>query len=169
MPFARVLFVLLLTSVSCFARAQEPQPAGLFFSISLPDQSGKNVALAEYRGKPLIVNFWARWCIPCREEIPELRAVAQAQRAQGAKGLTVLGIGLENNVPNVQEFIKAYEMDYPLLFAQSQGIELMKTLGNSKAGLPFTVFIDRKGMIVGHKLGRISRSQLDAAVAVLLQ
>lgn len=162
----RLLFVLLLACCSLFARAQEPQSAGLFFSINLPDQSGKAVALSEYKGKPLIVNFWARWCIPCREEIPELRAVAQANRA---KGLTVLGIGLEDNVPNVQDFIKAYEMDYPLLFAQSQGIELMKALGNSKAGLPFTVFIDRKGMIVGHKLGRISRSQLDAAAAALLQ
>lgn len=162
----RLLLVLLLACCSLFARAQEPQSANLFFSISLPDQSGKAVPLSEYKGKPLIVNFWARWCIPCREEIPELRAVAQANRA---KGLTVLGIGLEDNVPNVQDFIKAYEMDYPLLFAQVQGIELMKTLGNSKAGLPFTVFIDRKGTIVGHKLGRISRSQLDAAAATLLK
>jgi thiol-disulfide isomerase/thioredoxin len=162
----RLLLCLLLIGFSLFARAQEPQPAGLFFSINLPDPSGKAVPLSEYKGKPLIVNFWARWCVPCRDEIPELRAVAQANRA---KGLTVLGIGLEDNVPHVQDFIKAYEMDYPLLFAQSQGIELMKTLGNSKAGLPFTVFIDRKGMIVGHKLGRISRSQLDAAAAALLQ
>jgi peroxiredoxin len=162
----RLLIGLLLVCCSLFVHAQEPPSAGPFFSVSLPDQSGKPVALAEFRGKPLIVNFWARWCLPCREEIPELRAVAQANRA---KGLTVLGIGLEDNVPNVQDFIKAYEIDYPLLFAQSQGIELMKTLGNHKAGLPFTVFIDRKGMIVGHKLGRISRSQLDAAANALLQ
>jgi peroxiredoxin len=161
-----IFFATLLLCFSLFAQAQEPQPAGPLFAISLPDRSGKPVALADYRGKPLIVNFWARWCLPCREEIPELRAIAQANRD---KGLTVLGIGLEDNAPNVQDFIRAYEMDYPLLFAQSQGIELMKTLGNNKAGLPFTVFIDRKGMIVGHKLGRISRSQLDAAAAALLQ
>jgi peroxiredoxin len=162
----RLLLILLLACCSLFARAQEPQPASALFSTSLPDQSGKSVALAAYKGKPLIVNFWARWCIPCREEIPELRTLAKEHRA---KGLTVLGIGLEDNAPNVQEFIKAYEMDYPLLFAQSQGMELMKALGNSKAGLPFTVFIDRKGMIVGHKLGRISRSQLDAAANALLE
>ncbi|MEW6514037.1 MAG: TlpA disulfide reductase family protein [Pseudomonadota bacterium] len=162
----RLLIALLFTCFGLVAHAQEPQSAGQFFSISLPDQSGRAVPLAEYKGKPLIVNFWARWCIPCREEIPELRAVAAAHRA---KGLTVLGIGLEDNVPNVQDFIKAYEMDYPLLFAQAQGIELMKTLGNTKAGLPFTVFIDHNGLIVGHKLGRISRSQLDAVAATLLQ
>jgi thiol-disulfide isomerase/thioredoxin len=161
----RRLIGLLLLCCSLFAYAQEPQSAAPFFSASLADQGGKAVPLSEYKGKPLIVNFWARWCIPCREEIPELRAVAQANRA---KGLTVLGIGLEDNAPNVQDFIKAYEMDYPLLFAQSQGIELMRALGNNKAGLPFTVFIDRKGMIAGHKLGRISRSQLDAAAAALL-
>jgi peroxiredoxin len=162
----RILLGLLLICCSLFAHAQEPQSTGLFFAVNLPDQSGKSIALADYRGKPLIVNFWARWCVPCRDEIPELREVA---KQYGAKGLTVLGIGLEDNIPNVQEFIKAYEMDYPLLFAQSQGIDLMKALGNTKAGLPFTVFIDRKGMIVGHKLGRISRSQLDAAAGALLQ
>jgi thiol-disulfide isomerase/thioredoxin len=162
----RLWLVLLLAGFSLLAQAQEPQPAGAFFSLSLPDPSGKPVALAEYKGKPLIVNFWARWCVPCRDEIPDVLAVAKANRA---KGLVVLGIGLEDNVPNVREFIKAYEMDYPLLFAQAQGLDLMKALGNSKAGLPFTVFIDRKGMIVGHKLGRISRSQLDAAVAALLE
>jgi len=159
----RFLLAALLVCCSLLARAQD---SAALFAASLPDLNNKTVALADFRGKPLIVNFWARWCVPCREEIPELRAVAQANRT---KGLTVLGIGLEDNVPNVQDFIKAYEMDYPLLFAQAQGIELMKALGNSKAGLPFTVFIDRKGMIVGHKLGRISRSQLDAAATALLQ
>lgn len=165
----RIYLAALLLCLSLFARAQEAQSAaqsaGLFFAISLPDRSGKPVALADYRGKPLIVNFWARWCMPCRDEIPELRAVAKQNRD---KGLTVLGIGIEDNIPNALDFVKAYEMDYPLLFAQEQGVELMKALGNTKAGLPFTVFIDRQGMIVGHKLGRISRSQLDAAAAALL-
>lgn len=157
---------MLLLCCSLWAHAQQPPSAAPLFSLSLPGPGGKPVALADYRGQPLIVNFWARWCIPCREEIPELRAVAQAHRA---RGLTVLGIGLEDNVANVQEFIKAYEIDYPLLFAQNEGPELMKALGNGKVGLPFTVFIDRNGMIVGHKLGRISRSQLDAAAATLLK
>jgi thiol-disulfide isomerase/thioredoxin len=159
----RFLLGTLFICCSLFAHAQD---SAALFAASLPDQNNQIVALAEFRGKPLIVNFWARWCVPCRDEIPELKAVAQQHRT---KGLTVIGIGLEDNVPNVQDFIKAYEMDYPLLFAQSQGIELMRALGNNKAGLPFTVFIDRKGMIVGHKLGRISRSQLDAAAATLLQ
>ncbi len=162
----RRLLGLLLVCCSLFAHAQEPQSAGLFFAVSLPDQSGKNVALADYRGKPLIVNFWARWCVPCREEIPELRDIAQKH---GAKGLTVIGIGLEDNVPNVQDFIKAYEMDYPLLFAQSQGIELMKALGNTKAGLPFTLAIDREGRILMRKLGKVSRTDLDIAAAALLK
>jgi peroxiredoxin len=92
--------------------------------------------------------------------------VAQQHRANG---LTVLGIGLEDNQPNVRDFIKAYEMDYPLLFAQAQGIELMKALGNQRAGLPFTLAIDREGRIVMRKLGKISRAELDAAATAALK
>ncbi len=162
----RLLVGLLLVCCSLFARAQDPQSAGLFFSVSLPDQSGKSVALADYRGKPLIVNFWARWCVPCREEIPELRDIA---KQHATKGLKVIGISLEDNAPNVQDFIKAYEMDYTLLFAQSQGIELMKALGNTKAGLPFTLAIDREGRILMRKLGMVSRNDLDIVAAALLK
>jgi peroxiredoxin len=159
----RFLLGTLLVCCSLFARAQDSAP---LFAASLPDQNNQIVALADFRGKPLIVNFWARWCPPCRDEIPELKAVAQNYRA---KGLTVIGIGLEDNLPNVQDFIKAYEMDYPLLFAQAQGIELMKALGNSRAGLPFTLAINREGRVVIHKLGKISRAELEAAAAAALK
>lgn len=159
----RFLLGVLFVCFSLFARAQDSAP---LFAASLPDQNNKTIALTEFRGKPLIINFWARWCPPCRDEIPELRAVAQSYRA---KGLTVIGIGLEDNLPNVQDFIKAYEMDYPLLFAQAQGIELMRALGNARAGLPFTLAIDREGRVVMHKLGKISRAELEAAAAAALK
>ncbi len=159
----RFLLGVLLICFSLFARAQDSAP---LFAASLPDLKNKTVALADFRGKPLIVNFWARWCPPCRDEIPELKAIANNYRA---KGLTVIGIGLEDNLPNVQDFIKAYEMDYPLLFAQAQGIELMKALGNTRAGLPFTLAIDREGRVVMQKLGQISRSELEAAATAALK
>jgi peroxiredoxin len=155
----QLLLGALLACCSLLVRAQDSAP---LFAASLADQHNQMVALADFRGKPLIVNFWARWCVPCREEIPELRAVAKDHRA---RGLTVIGIGLEENTPAVQDFIKAYEMDYRLLFAQSQGIELMKAIGNSRAGLPFTLAIDRQGQIVMHKLGKVSRAELEAAAA----
>jgi thiol-disulfide isomerase/thioredoxin len=160
----RLLAAALLLAVSLLAQAQ-PDSAALF-AASLPDRNNQTVALADLRGKPLIVNFWARWCLPCREEIPELKAIAQNWRPQG---LTVVGIGLEDNRPNVQDFIKAYEMDYPLFFAPAQGIELMMALGNNRAGLPFTLAINREGRVVMHKLGKISRAELEAAAAAALK
>lgn len=153
----------LLVLCSLLARAQDSAP---LFAASFPDLAQKTVALADYRGKPLIVNFWARWCAPCRDEIPELRAVWQANRA---KGLTVVGIGLEDNQPSVHDFVKAYEMDYPVLLAKAQGIELMKALGNARAGLPFTLAVDRQGKVVMHKLGKASRADIEAAAVAALK
>ncbi|MDO8958781.1 MAG: TlpA disulfide reductase family protein [Rhodocyclaceae bacterium] len=159
----RFLLGALLVCCSLFARAQNSAP---LFAASLPDQSNQTVALADFRGKPLIVNFWARWCAPCRDEIPELRSVARNHRA---KGLTVIGIGLEANLPNVQDFIKAYEMDYLLLFAPVEGISLMQALGNGRSGLPFTLAIDRNGRVVMHKLGKVNRADLEQAAAAALK
>ncbi|MEW6164752.1 MAG: TlpA disulfide reductase family protein [Pseudomonadota bacterium] len=152
--------------LACAALGAHAQDADALFAATLPGMAGRPVALAGYRGQPLIVNFWARWCGPCRDEIPELRAVAQARRADG---LTVLGIGLEDDQPNVRDFIKAYEMDYPVLFGRAGGIELMKALGNARAGLPFTLALDRRGKVVLHKLGKVSRAELEAAATAALK
>ena len=136
------------------------------FAASLTGTDGKPVALEQYRGKPLIVNFWARWCGPCRVEIPEL---AKAHDKYGKQGLVVLGIGLEDEPEPVRDFMKAYEMHYPVLLAKDKGIWLMQALGNSRAGLPFTVAIDRKGEIVVRKLGVMKAADIDAAAAAVLR
>ena len=132
----------------------------VLFAARLVSSEDKPVALEAWRGKPLIVNFWARWCAPCRVEIPEL---IKTQEKYRKRGLTVIGIGLEDNAESVRDFMKAYEMDYTVLLAMNGGIELMQSLGNTRAGLPFTVAIDRRGEIVATKLGAMSRSELDAA------
>ena len=159
----RRLLGALLLLCGLLARAEDGAP---LYAASFPDLAQKTVALADYRGKPLIVNFWARWCAPCRDEIPELRAVWHANRT---KGLTVIGIGLEDNQPSVHDFVKAYEMDYPVLLAKAQGIELMKALGNARAGLPFTIALDRHGKVVMLKLGKANRADLEAAAAAALR
>lgn len=159
----RFLLGLLLVVVAFVARAQDSAP---LFAASLSDIDSRPVALADFRGQPLIVNFWARWCGPCRDEIPELIAVSQANQA---KGLKVIGIGLENNSDNVKDFVKAYEMSYILLFAPVEGISLMRALGNGRAGLPFTLAIDRGGRVVMHKLGQVTRADLDKAAAAVLK
>lgn len=136
------------------------------FAAKLVSSEEKPVALEVFRGKPLIVNFWARWCAPCRVEIPEL---IKTQEKYGKRGLTVIGIGLEDKAESVRDFMKAYEMSYTVLLAKTDGIELMQALGNSRAGLPFTVAIGRGGSIVASKLGAMNRAELDAAAEAALK
>jgi len=162
-PMRRFLLLCLLAFPALCARAQDSAP---LFDAALRDIDNRRVAIADFRGQPLIVNFWARWCAPCRVEIPELAALA---KTHGPQGLKVIGIGLEDNTPTVKDFIRAYDMDYLLLFAPVEGLSLMRALGNPRAGLPFTLAIDRQGRIVMHKLGQASRADLEAAAAAALK
>jgi thiol-disulfide isomerase/thioredoxin len=131
----------------------------------LNDLDDKPVALERYRGKSLIVNFWARWCGPCRVEIPELIAIRRANKGK----LEVLGIGIEDKADAAKEFAKAYEMDYPVFVAREKGIPLMQALGNTKGGLPFTIVIDRNGQVVQKKMGIMKKADLDAAAELALK
>jgi peroxiredoxin len=159
------LLSLLLFAGQTLAQADMPASEPLF-AATLRDLDDKPAALANWRGKPLVVNFWARWCGPCRVEIPELNKARAKYKARGAE---VLGIGLEDKPEAVREFAKAYEMDYPVLLAKEQGIPLMQALGNTKAGLPFTLAIDRHGKVVYKKLGGMSGADVDAAFAAALK
>ena len=141
-----------------------PSSAPLF-AATLNDLDEKPVALERYRGKPLIVNFWARWCGPCRVEIPELIAIRRANKGK----LEVLGIGIEDKADAAKEFAKAYEMDYPVFVAREKGIPLMQALGNTKGGLPFTIVIDRNGQVVQKKMGIMKKADLDAAAELALK
>ncbi|MCK6423761.1 MAG: TlpA family protein disulfide reductase [Burkholderiaceae bacterium] len=110
-------------------------------------------------GRPVIVNFWARWCAPCRVEIPELVALHQRRTP-----VAVVGIALENDAAPLRDFLRAYEVDYPVVLARGGGLDLMRALGNTRAGLPFTVALGRSGQRVASRLGLLSRAQLEAAV-----
>jgi thiol-disulfide isomerase/thioredoxin len=159
----RVLFALALLFGTRLALAQS---ADALFAATLTGLDDQPVALAQWRGKPLVVNFWARWCGPCRTEIPELIKLRQQYRA---KGLEVLGIAIEDKVESVRDFAKAYEMDYPILLAKDKGLPLMQALGNVKMGLPFTVAVDRQGKLVVVKLGGIKADELVAAAEAALK
>lgn len=157
----RFLAVALLLAGTAQAAGSDP-----LFAAKLVASDDKPYAIEALRGKPLIVNFWARWCAPCRVEIPEL---AKTQEKYARRGLTVVGIGLEDKAESVRDFMKAYDMNYTVLLAKLGGIELMQALGNSRAGLPFTVAIGPKGNIVASKLGAMNRAELDAAAEAALK
>lgn len=144
---------------------QSRSGAAELLGASFPDTTGKSRRLLEWRGKALIVNFWASWCAPCREEIPLLNA---AQQQLGFRGLQVVGIAVDTAV-NVGEFTKITTFSYPVLIADAAGIDLMRDLGNRAGGLPFNVLVDRQGRLVAHKLGAYSASELQAALGALLR
>ncbi len=130
-----------------------------------PDLSGRMRPLLEWQGRGLVCNFWATWCAPCREEIPLLNA---AQKKYAANNLQVVGIAVDN-AANVREFIKSTDIHYPVLLAGADAIALMRDLGNTAGGLPYTVLLDARGRLAGRKLGAFSARDLDAAVVGLLR
>ncbi len=134
-------------------------PSALF-AATLYDLKNQPVKFATYKGKPMIVNFWARWCPPCRVEIPEL--VAMQQRHSGVE---IFGINLESDPAPVADFGRAYDINYPVLLTREAGIPLLRALGNAKAGLPFTLVLNRHGQVVASRTGVMTRKQLEEAVA----
>lgn len=121
---------------------------------SLPDSNNQTHNFSEWRGKTLLVNFWATWCPPCVAEMPELVAL-QAEMAD--KNLQIIGIGIDSP-SNIQEFAAKYKITYPLLMAGMNGTELARQFGNAGGGLPFTVLISADGEVKKTYLGRLDIS-----------
>jgi thiol-disulfide isomerase/thioredoxin len=152
---------LLLQVLTTLASAQVDS----LYAARLTDLEGKPASLERLRGQPMIVNFWARWCAPCRGEIPELARLDERLRN---RGLVVVGIALEDNLPNAREFAAAYDMRYASFAASGDGIALMRALGNGKAVVPYTLVVDRGGGIVASKAGPMTREELERHAARVL-
>lgn len=161
----KIIASLLLAALSGLATAAGTALPESFFATSLNDPTDKPIALERYRGKAMVINFWARWCAPCRQEIPELIKFANTHKGR----IEVLGIGIEDKAEPVREFAKNNAIGYPLFVAGDKGIPLMQNLGNSVGGLPFTLFVDRNGQIVEKKMGMIKKADLEAIAPQLLK
>ena len=103
-----------------------------------------------------MVNFWATWCAPCRKEIPGLISV---QRENAANGAQVVGIAVDQ-ADNVQAFAKELGINYPVLIAGMDGVDLVRKVGNPTGALPFTIVLDRSGKVVMTHLGLVSEQEL---------
>jgi thiol-disulfide isomerase/thioredoxin len=124
-------------------------------SQSLPDSTGTVQPLSKWKGKALLVNFWAPWCAPCVEEMPELTAL----QIKLAPDVQILGIGIDS-AANIAEFAAKYKIAYPLYVAGIEGTELIRKFGNQAGGLPFTVLIDQNGKIKKTYLGRLKMAEI---------
>lgn len=141
----------------------ETPAVAAFFSQQLPDAEGKQHALAQWAGRPLLVNFWAPWCPPCVEEMPALSAL---QVELTPKNIQILGIGIDSP-DNIRAFAAKYKINYPLYVAGLTGTDMSRQLGNPNGGLPFTILIGKNGEVVKTYLGRIKIEQLRSDIAAL--
>ena len=144
--------------------APDPAAAAALAALTLPDPAGKEQRLDQWRGKVLVVNFWATWCAPCREEMPEF---IKAQRELGAKGLQFVGIAVDQ-ADKVEQYAKEIGLNYPALIGGFGAMELSKTLGNDKMALPFTIVVDRSGKVVHTQLGELKPAKLHSIITQLL-
>lgn len=133
------------------APSPEAPPQHYFFSQSLPDINDKNEKMSNWHGKLLLVNFWATWCAPCVEEMPELTSL---QNEQSFNNLQVIGIGIDS-ATNIREFGTKHKISYPLYIAGMEGIELARNMGNQHGGLPFTLLIGPDGKVKKTYIGRL--------------
>lgn len=143
---------------------REPADPSALLALSLPDLDGIPQSLTQWRGKVMIVNFWATWCGPCREEMPEF---VRAQREFGPKGLQFVGIAVDQR-DKVAQFAREFDLNYPALIGGYEAMDVAKPLGNRWAGLPFTVVLDRQGRIVHTQLGPLKPGVLRSIVVDLL-
>jgi thiol-disulfide isomerase/thioredoxin len=112
--------------------------------------------LADLKGQPLILNFWATWCAPCVKEMPLLDGFYREHRARGWQ---VVGLAVDSPTP-VREFLGKLPVSFPIGLAGLNGVELSRSLGNPSGALPFSVLFDRGGRAVVRKLGLLKPADL---------
>lgn len=137
---------------------------GTLPDIRVPDLSGQPRSLRDYLGHPLLVNFWATWCAPCRREMPLLQQLWQQHRAEG---IQVLGIAVDSRSA-VQQYLRATPVGYPILADEDLGSAAVGRFGIEPV-LPFSVFADAQGRIVAVKLGELHRDEAEDILAEVQQ
>jgi peroxiredoxin len=138
--------------------AQKPKRAADF---SLTDLQGHKLNLVDYKGKVILLNFWATWCVPCQTEIPRF---IEWQKRHGDLGFQVIGISMDDDEKDVRKFVDRYKPNYPI----AMGTEKLAKSYGGILGLPANLIIDRKGRIVAKHVGETDLDALENKIKVQL-
>ena len=144
-----------------------PQPdlataAPVLPDFVLSDLNGTPRPISDWSGQPLLLNFWATWCAPCRREMPLLQKLHEES---GSTGLQVIGIAIDR-VPDVNAFTTETGVTYPILVGQEDAIELTEEFGLDVLGLPFSVLTGGNGQILKIQLGELHADDLKLIIVV---
>ena len=132
--------------------------------VRVADVKGGTQSLEQWRGQVLVVNYWATWCAPCREEIP---VFVRLQERYGRRGLQFVDIAIDQP-DKVAEFASEFRINYPLLLGGLETLELLRQVGNRAGVLPYTLVIDRKGNLVSREPGGLKENRLERIIQPLL-
>jgi thiol-disulfide isomerase/thioredoxin len=148
------------------AAVSSPQSQGLdqLWQLKLPTPSGKELTLASFKGKPLLINFWATWCAPCVEEMPLLD---QFYQQHARNGIQLLAIAADK-AATVDAFLIKQTISFPIVLAGFEGISISKALGNETGGLPHTILISAKGVILFAKKGQLTANDFKTISSMIL-
>ena len=157
-----MLLALGMLVTGCSAPVEAPQIGKSAPSFRLTDIDGESISLSDFRGKPVLINFWATWCSPCRFEMPYIQEVYDEWSGQG---LVVLAVDIGESPSQVEKFIQAYNLSFPVLLDVAGKVAEQYNVRY----IPMTYFIDGSGIIRDIKIGPFSSlAEIEGKLSVIL-
>lgn len=150
---------MIAAAVAALVLAAPPQ-ANLKFSFK--DTDGKKVSLSQFKGKVIILDFWATWCVPCKAEIP---GFIELQKKYGGKGLQIIGLSVDDSQSVAKKYVTEMKMNYPVLLAEGKE-DILKAY-DPIPSIPVSIIIDRDGKIVARHLGIAAMDVFEKEIAAL--
>lgn len=133
-------------------------------AFELPDTEGRMRHIGEWDGQVILLNFWASWCPPCREELPDFVRLYEDYRD---KGFMVVGVGIDKR-QDLVDFMNTMGVEYPVMVSETEGINIAQAYGNNVGALPYSVIIDREGRIVETHISLLTYEDVARAIKPLL-
>jgi thiol-disulfide isomerase/thioredoxin len=137
-----------------------PPEVQAFWGMGFEKPEGGELSMQAFKGRPLLVNFWATWCPPCIEEMPTLDKLQAEFKTQN---VLFVGIGIDSP-SNIRQFLEKTPVSYPIVIGGLEGSNISKQMGNAQGALPYTVIINTQGKATSSKLGKISEEELKSAI-----